>query len=163
MVGLAGWLFADLLLALAVIFIGMSMIPRRTQEPPTRVVLDCRPFYHVFGEEEVSDTVGFGRGLSRLITDSLQRRDLTDPRPAVVLLFGGYNRSETVGHGQGRALRKVPVLRGAYNGFRSVPIRSYGSRRMDTVPIGDAGRYGLLIYFVFKGSRDVTGCSDAVG
>ncbi len=158
---LAGWLFADLLLVLAVIGLGSVTFRPIQDHVPLQSNLSCEPFLFPFALAELEDRAAFSRRFDSIVSDTLISRGISNGKPGIALLFGGYDPDESVVAGQRRAQAIEIPLRKSSQRLRDVAIRKLGARNVDNLPVGGRNQFGLLIYFVYNGADSLGRCSPA--
>lgn len=157
--GLAGWLYTDLLLGLAVVFLGTIGFTAMTKEDETATVttttttsttsttttttiapdappfqLSCEQFYvdNEYLRDSVSDSA-LNEGVTRLINEEIAKRGWTrtTARVGFVLLFGGHRDTPEDDGDQGaaRAARFQERLRAQVPLLADVEMNSSGSTR----------------------------------
>ena len=164
---IAGWLYADVFLALMIVGVGSSvvvrqMIPSDSVLPPpaaangqASATVSCREFAVPVDERTVDDTDdALAQRITTAINDEVSRRGWTPEtaRPALVIVLGGFELYEGAGDGDvnARALRArvrqvVPML-------SNVEMRTGGARSTlvdDTrIDVGNNGDFVLVVYLL---------------
>lgn len=164
----AGWIYADLFLALMVVGLGSAVITASapsggataTTAPPT-FQLSCTEF-----SIPVPGNVSKGGPkIETKITEELQKRGWTadQAKPGLVVLFGGFSGSESPGAGDGRAQSIVPALRRSTALLERAEIRTGGARSVKVngtnVSVGGAGSYLMVVYLLFSGPQLTEDCA----
>ena len=166
--GGAGWIYADLFLALMVVGLGSSVITASapqggasaTTAPPT-FQLSCVEF----GIKVPGSVSKGGPQIETKVTEELQRRGWTaeQAKPGLIIVMGGFSGSESPGDGDVRAKSILPALRKSTPLLERVEMRTGGARsvRVDGVntSVGGAGSYLMVVYLLFSGPQLTEDCT----
>jgi hypothetical protein len=164
----AGWIYADLFLALMIVGLGSSIVstvsPAAGANPADRTFqLSCAEFA-VRVPADVSATRG-GAQIEQAIGAEIAKRGWSSDtaKPGLVILMGGFSGSETPGAGDGRAKSLLPRLRQSTPLLQQVEMRTAGARsvRVDgrETTVGGAGSYLLVTYLLFSGPALAEDCT----
>jgi hypothetical protein len=156
----AGWIYADLFLALMVVGLGSAVITASspqggataTTAPPT-FQLSCVEF----PVRVPANIKSGGPKIEVAITEELQKRGWTadQAKPGLVIVMGGFGGSESPGDGDSRAKSRLPLLRKSTPLLERVEMRTGGAQVVtvngDKVSVGGAGTYLMIVYLLFSG------------
>ncbi|MFM8554164.1 MAG: hypothetical protein ACKOBO_06085 [Acidimicrobiales bacterium] len=156
----AGWIYADLFLALMVVGLGSAVITASapsggataTTAPPT-FQLSCVEF----PVKVPANVKTGGPRIETAITEELQRRGWTadQAKPGLVIVMGGFGGGETPGDGDGRAKARLGALRASTPLLERVEMRTGGAQVVTVngkrVTVGGAGSYLMVVYLLFSG------------
>lgn len=166
--GGAGWIYADLFLALMVVGLGSSVITASapqggasaTTAPPT-FQLSCVEF----SIRLPGNVRNGGPTVETKVTEELQRRGWTadQAKPGLVIVMGGFAANESPGDGDGRAKALLPALRASTPLLGRVEMRTGGARSVKvngtTVNVGSAGSFVMVVYLLFSGPQLTEDCT----
>lgn len=163
----AGWIYADLFLALMVVGLGSAVItsaspngPSATTAPKT-FQLSCAEF----SVRVPTNVRAGGPQVEKAIGSEIAKRGWSpdSSKPGLVIVMGGFSGSETPGAGDGRAKSILPALRASSPLIQQVEMRTAGARSVRVngaeTSVGGAGSYLMVIYLLFSGpplSEDCT-------
>ena len=164
----AGWIYADLFLALMVVGLGSAVITATAPQggatattAPATFQLSCVEFpIPVPG----NITKG-GPQIETKVTEELQRRGWTSDqaKPGLVMVMGGFSGSESPGAGDARAKSILPALRKSSPLLERLEMRTGGARtvRVDGVNtnVGGAGSFLMVVYLLFSGPQLTEDCT----
>lgn len=164
----AGWIYADLFLALMVVGLGSAVITAsspsggatQTTAPPT-FQLSCVEF-PVRVPANISSG---GPKIEIAVTEELQKRGWTadQAKPGLVIVMGGFNTNESPGDGDNRARSRLGALRSSTPLLERVEMRTGGARAVtvdgDRVQVGGAGDYLMIVYLLFSGPQLTEDCT----
>jgi len=165
----AGWIYADLFLALMIVGLGSAVITSSspssaasTTAPPT-FQLSCAEF-PVRVPSNLSRASG-GAQIEAAITSEISKRGWSgeSAKPGLVIVFGGFSSDENPGEGDRRAQIIRPQLRTSTQLLQKVEMRTGGARsvtvngRVNTV--GGAGSFLLVVYLLFNGPDLTEDCT----
>lgn len=174
LVSSAGWLYADLLLALTIIGFG-TIVARKDTDPPitttttttTTMVplsstnLNCNEFAIIL--DSFSDESAVNQVVDSEVRAAINEFGLPIDKTQVglVLVYGGYASTESVRQGKDHAKSFVPKLRQT-NWLNRSELVVGGANEVD---IGNerksvsAKQILLKIYLVYQGDANKSGCS----
>ena len=166
----AGWIYADLFLALMIVGLGSAVITSSsptsgaatTSAPPT-FQLSCAEF-PVRVPSNLSRTSG-GAQIEAVITSEISKRGWSgeSAKPGLVIVFGGFSGSETAGAGDRRAQNLRAALRTAVPPFQQVEMRTGGAQNVTvngvSSDVGGAGSFLLVVYLLFNGAALTEDCT----
>ena len=164
----AGWIYADLFLALMVVGLGSAVITAAspqggataTTAPPT-FQLSCVEF----SIKVPGNVATGGPQIETKVTEELQRRGWTadQAKPGLVVVMGGFSGSETPGAGDARAKSILPRLRKSTPLLERVEMRTGGARSVNVngvnTGVGGAGSYLMVVYLLFSGPQLTEDCT----
>ena len=163
----AGWIYADLFLALMVVGLGSAVItassasgPSATTAPKT-FQLSCAEF----SVRVPADVTGGGPQIEQAVSQEITRRGWAPEasKPGLVIVMGGFSGGESPGDGDGRAKSLLPRLRAATPILQQVEMRTAGARsvRVDgrTTTVGGAGSFLMVVYLLFSGPPLTEDCT----
>jgi hypothetical protein len=165
----AGWIYADLFLALMIVGLGSAVITSSspsgaasTTAPPT-FQLSCAEF-PVRVPSNLSPTNG-GAQIEAAITSEISKRGWSgeSAKPGLVIVFGGFSGSETAGAGDRRAQNLRSTLRAAVPLFQQVEMRTGGAQNVTvngaSSNVGGSGSFLLVVYLLFNGPDLTEDCT----
>lgn len=176
----AGWIYADLFLALTIVGLGSAIITTgnasgsvasvSSTTTPTETTL---PAFRL-------SCVEFGIGLPRSIVDKgsasigaaiqagvaleIAARGWNEPqaKPGLVILAGGFDEGQIHGDGALLAQKQEPIVRSSTSLLKGVEMRTSGARFLsvngERVKVGDAGDFLLVVYLVYGGPAVEENC-----
>jgi len=164
----AGWIYADLFLALMVVGLGSAVITASAPQgsasqttAPATFQLSCVEFpVRVPGNISKG-----GPQIETAITEELQKRGwmADQSKPGLVIVMGGFNGNESPGDGDGRAKAILPQLRKTSPLLAEVEMRTAGARAATVdgqqVAVGGAGSYVMVVYLLFSGQKLSEDCT----
>jgi hypothetical protein len=165
----AGWIYADLFLALMIVGLGSAVITSSspsgaasTTAPPT-FQLSCAEFA-VKVPNNLSRTNG-GAQIEAAITSEISKRGWSgeSAKPGLVIVFGGFAGGETAGAGDRRAQNLRATLRSAVPQFQQVEMRTGGAQNVtvngSSTNVGGVGSFLLVVYLLFNGAALTEDCT----
>ena len=165
----AGWIYADLFLALMIVGLGSAVITSSspsgaasTTAPPT-FQLSCAEFA-VKVPSNLSRTNGAAQ-IEAAITTEISKRGWSgeSAKPGLVIVFGGFSGGENTGAGDRRAQDLRPTLRVAVPQFQQVEMRTGGASSVkvngQVNTVGGAGSFLLVVYLLFNGPDLTEDCT----
>ncbi len=164
----AGWIYADLFLALMIVGLGSAVITSSsptgaatTTAPPT-FQLSCAEF-PVRVPNNLSGTGG--AQIEAAITSEISKRGWSSEtaKPGLVIVFGGFSANESPGEGDRRAQIIRPKLRTSTQLLQKVEMRTGGATSVNVngavASVGAAGSYLLVVYLLFNGPDLTQDCT----
>ena len=161
----AGWIYADLFLALMIVGLGSAVVttssPSAATAPPI-FQLSCAEF----PVKVPSNLSGNGGAqIEAAITSEISKRGWSGEtaKPGLVIVFGGFSGGEGPGDGDRRAQGIRSVLRASTPLLQKVEMRSGGANsvrvngKVNTV--GGAGTFLLVVYLLFNGPDLIEDCT----
>ena len=163
----AGWIYADLFLALMVVGLGSAVITSSNPNPPSADApktfqLSCKEF----AIRVPPNAKRSGTYIESEVNAEIARRGWTpdSSKPGFVILFGGFGSNESPGMGDTRAQALLPSLRSATPMLEKVEMRTGGARavRVDgqSTTVGGAGSYLMVTYLLFSGPPLSENCTN---
>jgi hypothetical protein len=161
----AGWIYADLFLALMVVGLGSSVI---TSSSPTSGAAQPKTFQLSCAEFAVrvpGDIRSGGPQIDQAIASEIAKRGWTpdSSKPGLVIVMGGFSGSETPGAGDGRAKSILPQLRASSPLLKQVEMRTAGARSVRVngaeTSVGGAGSFLMVTYLLFSGPPLTEDCT----
>ena len=164
----AGWIYADLFLALMIVGLGSAVITSSspsgaasTTAPPT-FQLSCAEFpVRVPGNLSGNG----GAQIEAAITSEISKRGWSGEtaKPGLVIVFGGFSDGEGPGDGDRRAQGIRSVLRASTPLLQKVEMRSGGANSVTVNgkvnAVGGAGTFLLVVYLLFNGPDLIEDCT----
>lgn len=163
----AGWIYADLFLALMVVGLGSAVItssspsgPSATTAPKT-FQLSCAEF----SVRVPGNISGGGAQIEKAVAGEIAKRGWTpeSSKPGLVIVMGGFADSETPGAGDGRAQSILSRLRASTPLLQQVEMRTGGARSVrvngEQVTVGGAGSFVMVMYLLFSGPQLTEDCT----
>jgi len=172
--GAAGWIYADLFLALMIVGLGSAVVTTAGAEgtkPPVEPLvstfrLSCEEFLIPLPYRLVNrGKVAIGQTIDAAVAQELAKRgwETDQGKPGLVIVAGGVSSNETAGDGDRRAQRLSPTIRNSSELLKSVEIRTIGAPAVGVngvrTSIGSAGNYGLIVYLVYSGGELLENCA----
>jgi len=179
----AGWVYADLLLALSIVALGAtSFLVVVTNPPeddsgsspttvPTTTIpeiqvanLSCDELVFKFTRTELETSpASLGARFDNRVRQHADANGLRDAKVGIMLLFGGYNtRSERTSAGKKRADEIELALRATSLQLRSVETRTYGASQITQgateLEVGGSQDFAIVAYLVYDGDPNNSGC-----
>ncbi|MBM4077858.1 MAG: hypothetical protein FJ267_19690 [Planctomycetes bacterium] len=179
----AGWVYADLLLALSIVALGatsflvvVTNLPEKEPGPssttiPTTTVpeiqvanLSCDELVFKFTRTELETSpASLGARFDNRVRQYADANGLRDAKVGIMLLFGGYDtQSERTSAGKKRADDSEPILRSNSQQLRSVEARTGGASRITQgtkeLQIGGPEDFAIVAYLVYDGDPKLSGC-----
>jgi len=161
----AGWIYADLFLALMIVGLGSAVVttssPSGAAAPPT-FQLSCTEFPVKVPGNLSSDG---GAQIEAAISSEINKRGWSGEtaKPGLVIVFGGFSAGEGPGDGDRRAQGIRSALRASSPLLEKVEMRSGGASsvtvngKVNTV--GGAGTFLLVVYLLFNGPDLAEDCT----
>lgn len=165
----AGWIYADLFLALMIVGLGSAVITSSSPSgaasttAPATFQLSCAEF-SVEVPRNLSRTNG-GAQIEAAITSEISKRGWSgeSAKPGLVIVFGGFGSSESAGDGDRRAQNLRATLRTAVPPFQQVEMRTGGAQSVTvngvSTDVGGAGSFTLVVYLLFNGPDLTEDCT----
>lgn len=163
----AGWIYADLFLALMVVGLGSAVItasspsgPSATTAPKT-FQLSCAEF----GVRVPGNLSAGGAQIEKAVASEIAKRGWTpeSSKPGLVIVMGGFSGSESPGTGDGRAKALLPRLRASTPLLQQVEMRTAGAQSVrvngEPITVGGAGSYLMVMYLLFSGPPLTEDCT----
>jgi len=167
---IAGWLYADVFLALMIMGVGSSvvvrqMIPSDSVLPPpaaadavSLATVSCREFaIRVDAQTADSSDAVLAEVVSAAMFTEVSARGwrVDDVRPAMVIVLGGFEMYESAGDGDASARAFRSRIRGVVPELANVEMRTGGSRSAvvndQRVDVGNNGEFVLVVYLMHSG------------
>lgn len=166
--GGAGWIYADLFLALMVVGLGSAVITSSSPASGSPAA-SAMPTYQLSCAEfpvRVPRTISRGGPeIEKAISSEIAKRGWAADaaKPGLIIVVGGFSSPETVGAGDGRARQIIPSLRKSTPLFEKVEMRTAGARAITVngsqVSVGGAGSYLLVVYLIYSGPQLSEDCT----
>lgn len=161
----AGWIYADLFLALMVVGLGSSVV---TTSSPSQAAVENKTFQLSCTEFAVKVPGNVSENDPRIeasINGEITKRGWTaeNSKPGLVLVMGGFASSESPGNGDARAQQILPRLRKSSPLLSQVEMRTGGATaiRVNGTKqfVGGAGSYLMIVYLLFSGPQLAEDCT----
>jgi len=174
--GVAGWLYADLFLALVVV--GLAAMTFRTSSPPneeaqevaattTTASVSNRQFQLSCTEafmapEILGNEAGRVDRVTRFLKETIQDRGWTleNAKPGLVFVYGGYDDESE--RADNEAADLASKLTGEVPLLAKVEIRSGARKQLAVngrnIPVGGSGSFAAIVYFVYQGEPEKESC-----
>lgn len=170
----AGWIYADLFLALTIVGLGSAIITSgdvfgsgTPTSTTTTVATDATlPAFQLSCEEfgvglpratVVAGTASVGAAIQKAVMREIARRGWNESqaKPGLVILAGGFDEGQVHGDGDRLAQEKSLLVRSSTDLLTSVEMRTTGARFLrvngERVAVGNANDYLLIVYLVYSG------------
>jgi len=160
---IAGWLYADVFLALMIMGVGSSvvvrqMVPSDSAVPPptaTQATVSCREFaVPVNGQLADGSDTALAEYVTAAVDGEVMQRGWTSDvaRPALVIVLGGFELYESAGDGDANARVLRARLRRVVPMLANVEMRTGGSRSAlvdsNQIAVGNNGDFVLVVYLL---------------
>jgi len=168
LVSSAGWLYADLLLALTIIGFGTIVARKETDPPPPPKVSQLSSTNLNCNEFAIRLDSGSAQPLVSQIVDDEVRNAISNgnlpidqTRVGLVIIYGGYGSNETVTDGKTHAKNFIPKIKQT-DWMSSSELVLGGANQveigLDRVSVGPR-EILLKVYLVYQGDPASSGCS----
>lgn len=171
----AGWIYADLFLALTIVGLGSAIItsgvalssgtPAVTTTTQPTFQLSCAEFGIKLPNQVMErGKAAIGRAIENGIAAEIKDRGWTEEqaKPGLVILAGGFGSDEQPGEGDKRAQAKVASVRSSTPLLNGVEVRTIGAQTLgvdgERFGVGGAGNYVLVVYLVYSGEKLEENC-----
>ena len=173
LVSSAGWLYADLLLALTIIGFGAVVATKDTDPPTTTTVtqsttveklstnLNCNEFAIRLDSEANQSEVD--QIVDTQVREAISNENLPldETQVGIVIMYGGYGSGETVTDGKNYAISFKPKIRNT-GWMRNSELVLGGANQIEIgsnrVAVGPR-EILLKVYLVYRGDPNSSGCS----
>lgn len=163
----AGWIYADLFLALMIVGLGSAVItsssPTPSADAPKVFQLSCTEFA-VPVPANISASSG-GAQLDAAIATEITKRGWTveASKPGFAIVMGGFSGAEGPGAGDGRAKALLSRLRASSLQLQQIEMRTAGARSVRVngteTSVGGAGSFLMVVYLLFSGPQLSEDCT----
>jgi len=168
---IAGWLYADVFLALMIVGVGSSVVVRQAvpsvsaSPPPSSIqaVVSCNEFaISLDGQLLDASDDKLGEYVETRINDEISRRGWTreSADPALVIVLGGFELFEGAGDGDANARLLRERVRRVVSSLGQVEMRTGGARSVavgdERVSVGNNGDFVLLMYLLHTNEVEQT-------
>jgi hypothetical protein len=161
----AGWIYADLFLALMIVGLGSAVVttsPASGSTPaPKTFQLSCAEF----AVRVPRDIRSGGAAIETAVASELAKRGWSpeSSKPGLVIVMGGFSGSESPGAGDNRAQGILSQLRASTPLLQQVEMRTAGARSVrvngTATTVGGAGSYLMVTYLLFSGPQLQEDCT----
>ena len=161
----AGWIYADLFLALMIVGLGSAVVttsPASGSTPaPKTFQLSCAEF----AVRVPRNIRSGGVAIETAVASELAKRgwSLESSKPGLVIVMGGFSGSESPGAGDNRAQGILSQLRASTPLLQQVEMRTAGARSVrvngTATTVGGAGSYLMVTYLLFSGPQLQEDCT----
>jgi hypothetical protein len=162
----AGWIYADLFLALMIVGLGSAVIttaaPASGSTPaPKAFQLSCAEF----AIRVPGNIRNGGAAIESAVAAEIAKRGWSpeSSKPGLVIIMGGFGGSESPGAGDNRAQAILPQLRASTPLLQQVEMRTAGARSVrvngSATTVGGAGSYLMVTYLLFSGPQLQEDCT----
>ncbi len=164
----AGWIYADLFLALMVVGLGSAVITSSSPSSGASATTAPKTFQLSCAEFSVrvpGNVRSGGAQVEKAVASEIAKRGWTpdSSKPGLVIVMGGFSGSETPGAGDGRAKSILPQLRASTPLLQQVEMRTAGARSVRVngaeTTVGGAGSYLMVMYLLFSGPPLTEDCT----
>ena len=167
---IAGWLYADVFLALMIVGVGSSVVVRQVipsdsvLPPPAAAsapwfgTVSCREFAIRIDARTADDSDAV---LADVVATAMNSEivargwSIDDTQPALVIVLGGFELYESAGDGDMSARAFRTRVRRIVPEFANVEMRTGGSRSAvvndERVDVGNNGDFVLVVYLLHSG------------
>jgi len=167
---IAGWLYADVFLALMIVGVGSSVVVRQVipsdsvLPPPAAAsapwfgTVSCREFAIRIDARTADDSDAV---LADVVATAMNSEivargwSIDDTQPALVIVLGGFELYESAGDGDMSARALRTRVRRIVPEFANVEMRTGGSRSAvvndERVDVGNNGDFVLVVYLLHSG------------
>jgi hypothetical protein len=161
----AGWIYADLFLALMIVGLGSAVVttsPASGSTPaPKTFQLSCAEF----AVRVPRNIRSGGAAIETAVASELAKRGWSpeSSKPGLVIVMGGFSGSESPGAGDNRAQGILSQLRASTPLLQQVEMRTAGARSVrvngTATTVGGAGSYLMVTYLLFSGPQLQEDCT----
>jgi hypothetical protein len=161
----AGWIYADLFLALMIVGLGSAVVttsPASGSTPaPKTFQLSCAEF----AVRVPRNIRSGGAAIETAVASELAKRGWSPEslKPGLVIVMGGFSGSESPGAGDNRAQGILSQLRASTPLLQQVEMRTAGARSVrvngTATTVGGAGSYLMVTYLLFSGPQLQEDCT----
>jgi hypothetical protein len=161
----AGWIYADLFLALMIVGLGSAAIttaPASGSTPATKTFqLSCAEF----SVRVPGNIRSGGPAIESAVAAEIAKRGWSpeSSKPGLVIVMGGFSGSESPGAGDNRAQGILSQLRASTPLLQQVEMRTAGARSVRVngaaTTVGGAGSYLMVTYLLFSGPQLSEDCT----
>ena len=176
---IAGWIYADLLLALSVIALGAASfivignnLPSPPEEPTTATSttlevqsanLSCDEMVFRFTDSQLKNPTELGERFDREVLQHAENRVLRSAKVGIMLIYGGYDsQQESAKDGKSRADEAVSLIRRISPQISNVETRTGGATNISDsnqqLTIGGPGDFAIVVYLIYDGDPARSGC-----
>ena len=179
---IAGWIYADLLLALRVIALGAASfivtgnnLPTPPEEPTTATStttttlevqsanLSCDEMVFRFTDSQLKNPTELGERFDREVLQHAENRVLRSAKVGIMLIYGGYDsQQESAKDGKSRADEAVSLIRRISPQVSNVETRTGGATNISDsnqqLTIGGPGDFAIVVYLIYDGDPARSGC-----
>lgn len=167
---IAGWLYADVFLALMIVGVGSSVVVRQmipsdsvlpppaAANPASIATVSCREFaIHVDAQTaDGSDALLADVVTAAMVSEITARRwNVDEVQPALIIVLGGFEMYESAGDGDVSARAFRSRLRRVVPELATVEMRTGGSRSAvvndQPLDVGNNGEFLLVVYLLHSG------------
>ena len=180
-ISIAGWIYADLLLALSIIGLGAASfaitkdkVPSLNAVPTTNSTttvpkvrsanLSCDEMVFRFTSSELKNNpTELGQRFDQEVLQYTQSRNLASAKVGIMLLYGGYDtQQERTLDGKSRADEAASIIRKFSTQISNVETRTGGAASItdggQKLEIGGSGDFAIVAYLVYDGDPTSSGC-----
>ena len=166
----AGWIYADLFLALMIVGLGSAAVTTAGAEsakpPASSFRLSCKEFLIPLPASVVGrGKEAIGKKVDESVAAELAKRgwQTEQSKPGLVILAGGVSAGEDAGKGDGRAQQLSSTVRASSELLKTIEFRTIGARGISVngtrTTVGSAGNFGLIVYLVYAGAELLENCA----
>ena len=163
----AGWIYADLFLALTVVGLGSAVITAVSASgaPPTPAEKTFQLSCEEFAVRVPANIASGGAQIEQAVGAEIGRRGWTpdSSKPGLVIVMGGFSGNESPGDGDGRAKAILSRLRASTPLLQQVEMRTAGARSVrvngQDTRVGGAGSFLMVTYLLFSGPTLTEDCT----
>ena len=161
----AGWIYADLFLALMIVGLGSAVVTTSpasgSTSAPKTFQLSCAEF----AVRVPRNIRSGGAAIETAVASELAKRGWSpeSSKPGLVIVMGGFSGSESPGAGDNRAQGILSQLRASTPLLQQVEMRTAGARSVrvngTATTVGGAGSYLMVTYLLFSGPQLQEDCT----
>lgn len=163
----AGWIYADLFLALMIVGLGSAVITSSAASGSTQTTapktfqLSCAEF----AVRVPGNIASGGAQVESAVAAEIAKRGWSpdSSKPGLVIVMGGFNGNESPGAGDGRAQAILGRLRASTPLLQQVEMRTAGARSVHVngvnTTVGGAGSFLMVTYLLFSGPQLSEDCT----
>lgn len=164
----AGWIYADLFLALMIVGLGSAVITSSSPASGSTQTTAPKTFQLSCAEFAVrvpGNISGGGPAIESAVASEIAKRGWSpdSSKPGLVIVMGGFSGSESPGAGDGRAQSILGRLRASTPLLQQVEMRTAGARSVHVngvnTTVGGAGSYLMVMYLLFSGPQLSEDCT----
>lgn len=161
----AGWIYADLFLALMIVGLGSAVITSSSPSPQSAAAKTFQLSCAEFAVRVPGNVRSGGAAIESAVAAEIAKRGWSpdSSKPGLVIVMGGFSGSESPGAGDARAQSILGQLRASTPLLQQVEMRTAGARSVHVdgvnTTVGGAGSFLMVTYLLFSGPQLSEDCT----